>query len=291
MPCYHPLMGYRSKTLSDTGKRPIVFNPNEGYSDMRVELPCGQCIGCRLERSRQWAIRCVHEAQMHKENCFITLTFNEENLTKSLVKTDFQKFMKRLRKRYPDKKIRYFHCGEYGPLNMRPHHHACLFGHAFNDLEFFKETNGVKIFTSETLSKIWKKGFVTVGEVTFKSAAYVARYIMKKITGKDAEQHYKKLGIIPEYTTMSRRPGIGTDWLKKFNSDVFPFDEVVIREKIVCRPPKFYDSMFESSDPKAFADIKKKRLSAARNNRNSIQRLADGELIKSQQLKQLRRDI
>jgi len=92
MACFHPLQAYQL----DTGE--IQFHDSgRGHP---LELPCGQCIGCRLERSRQWAIRCVHEASMHENNCFITLTYAPEYLPPDggLIKSDFQKFIKRLRK-------------------------------------------------------------------------------------------------------------------------------------------------------------------------------------------------
>ena len=91
-------MAYRGRTRSQNGKFPIVFTPKDGYYDMPIQVPCGQCAGRRLDQSKQWALRCVHEAQVHDENCFITLTYNNENLPKdgSLNKRDFQLFMKRL---------------------------------------------------------------------------------------------------------------------------------------------------------------------------------------------------
>ena len=116
MPCYYPLQGWRSKELTKNGKRAIVFDRKKGYVDQPLEVPCGQCIGCRLDRSRDWALRCIHEAQLHEDNSYITLTYDDDNLpaNASLDKSDFQKFMKRLRKSLGDKKVRFFHCGEYG---------------------------------------------------------------------------------------------------------------------------------------------------------------------------------
>ena len=119
-------------------------------------MPCGQCIGCRLERSRQWAIRCVHEASLWPDNCFVTLTFDDDNIISSgsLVKADFQKFMKRLRKRF-GKGVRYFHCGEYGDLLGRPHHHACLFNFSFPDRYLWSSSGGVNLYRSPTLEELW----------------------------------------------------------------------------------------------------------------------------------------
>lgn len=268
MSCLRPLKGYIGRELTKNGKSPIVFNPSNGYIDKRVDVPCGQCINCRLEYSRQWAIRCLHEAQMHDENCFVTLTYSDENLPKdgSLVLSDFQKFMKRLRRAY-EKKIRFFHCGEYGNKFSRPHYHALLFGIDVRN----KENNLFvgKLSSSKMLENLWNKGYNVVGDLNFDSCAYVARYIVKKVKGKNSVDHYceidKSNGLIkserlPEYCTMSRRPGIGTSWFEKFSDDVYPSDSVIVNGKEV-KPPKFYDKIIEKNDIEYFRKIK-----AIRNN-------------------------
>ena len=260
MPCFKPLQAWRTRDLNpETGKRIISFSKHGTYYDLDepLDLPCGQCIGCRLERSRQWAIRCVHEAQCYERNCFITLTYSPEHLPPggTLVLDHFQRFMKRLRKRFGSG-IRFFHCGEYGEKGGRPHYHACLFNFDFDDKELYRERDGVRLYTSAILSDLWGFGFVTVGDVSFESAAYVARYITKKITGDSAESHYGDRK--PEYTTMSRRPGIGAPWFQQFGSDVFPSDEVVLRGRVM-RPPRFYDSLYEHSCPEGYAKLKRKR--------------------------------
>lgn len=276
MPCFHPLSAYKTIIpMKKNGAHSIYFRPPGGFAS-NIEpctLPCGQCIGCRLERSRQWAIRCMHEAQMHQNNCFITLTFSPEALDKrrhawSLDVRDFQKFMKRLRKKY-GKNIRFYHCGEYGEKNGRPHYHACIFGFDFPDKELWKITEtGHRLYTSASLEKLWPHGFSTIGDVTFESAAYVARYIMKKINGDMAKSHYaydlydEQTGELiieetlkPEYTTMSRRPGIGGQWFKNFIDDVYPHDFVVVNGKKM-KPPKFYDNQLKLSRPYEFDEIK-----------------------------------
>ncbi len=234
MVCFHPLTGYRSHGGA------VVFDPLKGFRDKPVDLACGQCRGCRLERSRSWALRCAHEAEMHERNCFITLTYRDEDLPKgrSLCLEDWQKFAKRLRKKLGP--FRFFHCGEYGDENLRPHYHACLFGIDFvEDQVFFKREHGSALYVSESLGQTWGLGFSTVGTLTLASAAYVARYVIKKVTGDLAERHYG--GRRPEYATMSRRPGLGSSWFDKFMSDVFPADEVV-HEGRSFPVPKFYDS-------------------------------------------------
>lgn len=258
MTCYFPLIAYKSYS-KDPQKMKLVFKRSLSQRDVEVALPCGQCIGCKLERSRQWAVRCMHEASLYEENCFLTLTYSNDFLPKngSLVLSDFQNFMKRLRKSIAPKRVRFFHCGEYGEQFERPHYHALLFNYNFSDRKFFKRGgNESTLWTSSTLSKLWPMGHALIGDVTFDSASYVARYILKKVTGERSEEHYK--GRIPEYTTMSRRPGIGKGWYEKFKGDVYPLDRVVVRGNDT-RPPRFYDSLFAREDPSAFALIKIKR--------------------------------
>jgi len=250
------------------------------YSDGGSELllPCGQCLGCRLERSRQWAMRCVHEAQLHSDNCFITLTYNPENLPPDcgLIKRDFQLFMKRLRSRYPEKKIKFFQCGEYGDKSNRPHYHAILFGFNFPDwMYLFDSPSGEPIYTSPILESIWSLGFVTVGTVTFESAGYVARYCLKKLNGKALDiidnetglKPYERINsftgeispVLPEFSLMSRGGrsghGIAHDWIEKYTNDCYPKDYTTIRG-LRMRPAKYYDKYIGSIEPEMYDDIK-----------------------------------
>lgn len=301
MPCYHPLKGFKSKAINPTGKRSIVFNSKDGFADLPVQLPCGQCVGCRLERSRQWAIRCAHEASLYADNCFITLTYNDDHLPpdRSLQIDHFQKFMKRLRKKFGEG-IRFYHCGEYGENFGRPHYHACLFNFDFPNKTLWKENNGQLLYRSKDLEKLWTFGYSSIGSVTFESAAYVARYIMKKINGDQAESHYiwidPETGEIhkrkPEYTTMSRRPGIAKDWFKKFSSDVYPDDFIVMRGKKM-RPPKFYDSQFEILSPGEYEKIKntRKRNSLKHVDNNTPERLHVREVVQKSRLNLLPRTL
>lgn len=258
MPCYRPLKGYFAKELTAAGKRPVVFNKREGYYDLPVEVPCGQCTGCKLERSRQWAIRATHEASLHSENSFITLTYDDAHLPwdRSLDVREWQLFMKRLRKQY-GAGIRFLHCGEYGDQLGRPHYHACLFNHEFGDEELWKMVEGERLYTSESLTKLWGNGFCTVGSVSFQSAAYVARYSLKKKTGKIAEAHYQ--GRTPEYLTSSKAPGIGLDWLKKFYKDVFPRDLVIINGVRVS-PPQYYFRQLQEICPDTYRAVRQSRM-------------------------------
>lgn len=302
MPCYHPLKGYRAKVPGPNGKRPVVFNRQDGFEDRPIEVSCGQCVGCRLERSRQWAIRCVHEATLHDKNSFITLTYGPKHLPAggTLLPRDFTLFMKRLRKAVPSK-IRFFHCGEYGDKEGRPHYHALIFGYDFPDKEIWRETkDGHKLYMSAELDALWNKGISVIGEVSFQSAAYTARYIMKKKTGPQAEDHYRRVDpetgeiyqLTPEYVTMSRRPGIGKGWTDEFSGDAYPSDFIVVDGK-KQRPPRFYDKQLEEFDDELHRSIKRGRKAAARVHaeNNSPERLRVREKIQLAKLEKLEREL
>lgn len=265
MPCFGPLVGYYSAERNEkTGKRSIVFKKDEkAFSGVPVRLPCGRCNGCRLERSRQWAMRCLYEAKMHKSNCFLTLTYDDKNLPHdySLDTAELSLFAKRLHNRLLRSRgfgIRYYGCGEYGDQTGRPHYHLLVFGHDFEDKKFFSrgKRDGEDLYTSAYLTDVWKKGLCTVGAVTFDSAAYVARYIMKKVTGAPADDHY--MGRQPEFTVMSRRPGVGLDFCQRYGDEIYSADSVIVNGKEVP-PPRFFDLYRERVDPVGFAGVKKAR--------------------------------
>lgn len=280
----------------------MVFNRKSGFVDLPVTIPCGQCIGCRLERSRQWAIRCVHEAQLHTENAFITLTYDDEHIPPgpSLVKNHFQKFIRRLRREIKPIKIRYYHCGEYGSKYGRPHYHACIFGYDFPDKKLWSTRNSIQLYRSPMLERLWPQGLSSVGNVTFESAAYVARYITKKFLGPNAAEHYERvdtdtgeiLSITPEYTTMSLKPAIGKLWLEKYQTDVYPRDEIILRGRKL-KPPRYYNGLYELQNPASMAAIKRDRIRAARKNATDTTpaRLAVRERSKLLQTKQLIRPL
>lgn len=300
MPCYHPLHGYKSEVVNATGKRSLVFGLSLGTNREFVAVPCGRCIGCRLELSRQWAVRCVHEAQLHADNSFITLTYDDEHLPYggTLVKNDFRKFIKRLRKNLkPKEGFKYYHCGEYGERTRRAHYHALLFGVGFMDQTLFKRSaDGSNIYTSEILSGLWPSGFCTVGAVTFESAAYVARYTTGKLN-YEKEDKYEFIdvetgevtAVQPEYTTMSLKPAIAKEWYAKFEGDAYPSDFIVLRGKKM-KPPKYYDRLLELEDPEAHAAIKAARAKHAAS-RTGVPHLSAEEEYVVQRGKQLKRGM
>ena len=224
-----------------------------------------------MERARSWAVRCVHEAQLHERNAFITLTYDQEHVpaTGSVDVRHWQLFAKRLRKRCGA--FRFFHCGEYGSENFRPHYHAILFGIDFSeDRTVFERKPEYTTWVSPTLDEVWGKGFSTIGSVSFQSACYVARYIMKKVGGPAAEEHYRRIDLAtgeeyqvkPEYVTMSRRPGLGARWLEKYRDDVYPDDECIVGGH-KYRPPVFYDREVEKMDPAFMKGVRAARVKRA----------------------------
>lgn len=298
MPCFKPLSAWRQRS-EDDGKRTIVFGRAhlENYDIAQsLDLPCGQCIGCRLEKSRRWAVRLMHEAQLHEASSFLTLTYDDSKLPSdgSLKLEDFQLFMKRLR-RGSSGPLRFFHCGEYGETTARPHYHVCLFGEDFAaDRELYKTSSrGDKLYNSPRLSEVWGLGHAVIGDLTFESAAYVARYCLKKVTGEKAEAHYQ--GRKPEYVTMSRRPGIGADWFNKYNQEIYRQDSVVMRGKEMM-PPPFYDRLLEKVDPTLFKEIKRARVAASKDfaegDDSRSRRLLEREIVKEETIKNtLRRSV
>ena len=230
---------------------------------MEVELPCGGCIGCKKQKSRVWAMRCMHEASLYKYNCFVTLTFAEEHLPPlgSLDKAMFVKFMKRLRKKYEKDRIRFFACGEYGSDFGRPHYHVCLFGFDFPDKVFLGSREGRDYWRSKSLERLWPFGISEIGSVTYASAQYVASYCLKKVTSEDEEWMYQRLDpttgalgrIQPEYGTMSG--GLGRAWIDKYADEVYLHDSVVFNGREV-KPPRYYDGR---QDEDKMKKIKRRR--------------------------------
>lgn len=264
-----------------------------------MEVACGQCLGCRVDRTLMWAMRIVHESYMHEHahgSCFVTFTYRgKDECTPEQFKNayyvpddyslnyhHFRDFIKRLRKKFPQK-IRYFHCGEYGDDNLRPHYHACLFNVEFDDCIVEQETEGIITYSSPTLSELWPYGFCTIGELNFDTASYTAGYILKKITGNKANEAYLRsdengvcFWVKPPYITMSlghtcnvchkkscknSTGGIGRDFYEKYKGDFFPSDESPIpgHGRIIKKVPRYYETILQQSNPDSHELVKKMR--------------------------------
>lgn len=243
----------------------------------------------------------THESQLHPTNCTLTLTYDEEHLPEngSLRPSDHADFIRRLRKFLRQKyrkrkafnwKVRYFHCGEYGEDNLRPHYHTVLFGYDFPDKQFHKlAPSGLPLFRSDELGKLWRNGIALIGSLTFESAQYVAKYATKTLNvskGSDAatykrwKERYERtdpltgeiIEVEPEYVTMSRRPGLGNGWFHKFKTDVYPSDFVVLSGKKMPNP-RYYDKLLERYFPDEFEAVKKERIRNRDRVNDSIDRL------------------
>lgn len=297
MSCYHPLKGF-IVGRTDKGKDKIkvtsynvdhleynerlnswkeVYDEKISYGNSvlynKFEIPCGHCIGCRLDKSRDWANRCLLEMQQYPSNFFVTLTYDNDHVpcstgcdpdsgelftTFTLVKRDWQLFMKRLRKAYdvihPGEKLRFFMCGEYGENTFRPHYHAIIFNLELDDLVWYKFSEGYAYYHSEFMTKQWSDdnnqpiGDLVVAPATWETAAYVARYVTKKLNGAAAAK-YDILGIIPEFCLMSRRPGIAGDYVEKNMIGLMDFDKISVSTPYGGRsfpPPLYFKRKFDS---------------------------------------------
>lgn len=230
----------------------------------------------------------MHEASLYRQNSFLTLTYADAPA--GLVYRDHKLFLRRFVKARGS--VRYFCAGEYGEKLGRPHFHTILFGAGFPDEKYFcKSPSGFKLYTSDALTKLWSHGHVTYGRVTFESAAYCARYVMEKVTGDMAAEHYA--GRAPERAWMSLKPGIGAEWFDRFGaSDVRPDGKVVVNG-VECNAPKFYRRRIAERYPQAA-----KRL-AASGHRQIIKGIADSsdarlrakEVVKRAQLSKLKHKL
>ena len=228
-------------------------------------------------------MRMQHEATQHEDNCFITLTYDQDHLPKdgSLNPDHWRLFMYKLRqeaRRLYGKKIRFFMCGEYGEQLSRPHYHACLFGFDFPDRELFKPGKNA-IWLSPLLSKKWEHGFHTIQRFTPATAAYVAGYVTKKITGEKAGTHYSTAvdystgeclpNLLPEFCRMSRNPGIGKDWYDLYKDEIWDNDSVIYAEH-ERRPPVYYERLLSKDDPELLQKIKDHRRVRAKKHKQNL---------------------
>lgn len=286
MSCYHPLTGFQKYSGA-----PLSFTVPAGLAK-RLMIPCGQCHGCRLDRSASWAARCMHEASMHKHNQFVTLTYRDNPIT--LVPRDFQLFLKRLRRVQP---FRFFGCGEYGDVYGRPHYHVLLFGFDCVDRVRWRISgSGSQSFRSDVIEREWGHGHCEVGDVTFESAAYVARYAMKKLNdgSKVREIIDVSSGEIftreHEFLRMSLKPGIGASWYEKFWREVYP--EGTIRARGAFRKsPKYYDGKFKLQFPGEYDKLVMERLKKYDFEDNSPERLRVKEIVEKAKVKFLKRSL
>lgn len=279
----------------------VVFNYVPSVIS-EFSIPCGQCIGCRLSHAESWAIRQIHEADSHAENCFITLTYSDDHLPEnsSLDYSHPTNFLKRLRsvlsKTPYHKKIRYYLVGEYGEKLSRPHYHILLFGFDFsykikyrgktNEKQHWRSKGDRRYYTSTFLDDLWGMGHAEIGDLDLATCMYVSKYVTKKVSGQNKKDHYQSKQ--PEKAQMSKRPAIGHTFLKKFLSDVYPHDHIV-HDARYYRVPRSYDKYLEKTNPELFTQIKISR-------EENIDRKTQMDLTRSHEhklcsVKQLKREF
>lgn len=324
MSCYHPMVLVKTANMLDPKQRQIVDllsrnnkkskTKGKSYSTILIPrevaekegitlrenkavlVPCGRCIGCRLDYSRQWAERCVHEAEQYEHNYFLSLTYDDDHLPRSdktnvatLIPDEVSKFMKALRQKMKNELgvdgIRFFACGEYGEGKgqrlINPHFHIILFNCPLPDLQerhpikvdgkvkciYQYADDGEKLLFSKLVASCWNddkgqlKGTAQIGKVTYESCAYVSRYIVKKQYGEGAKI-YKELGIAPEFVRMSRMPGIGSKFYDSHFEAIYEFDKVATKhgDKVYfSNPGKYCDNKLKERDPQRFYEMKEDR--------------------------------
>lgn len=323
MSCYHPNKAFRLG-VKDNGKLDLALrsynvdhlelvngkwqNAYDSFVDPRsdrtvkdfIEVPCGKCLGCRMDYSRRWADRMMLEMEDHEESYFITLTYNDDHLpwnpmpdlhtgeiidsVKTLRKEDLQKFIKRLRKQ-TGQDLMYFACGEYGEHTSRPHYHLIVFGLHLDDLQFFKKSNlGFNYYLSPFLDSVWSIGsgkqhanrepigHVLVAPATWETCAYTARYVTKK-ADHDFTEYYNEHNIQPEFCIMSRRPAIAKNAFLKYiesgNVCYAKYSSIHLNTEKggkTIQMPKYWDRLAEQIYPEIVAQKKLNRQMYAQEN-------------------------
>lgn len=296
MSCYRPYIGFPDG-LTDNGKMKYILRPFDLSPDIDIELknnpgaitiPCGHCIGCQLDKSLDWAARLAMELQYHDSAYFVTLTYNDDCVPRrkfvdqmtgevcealSVCKKDFQNFMKRLRYYFPDDHIRFFCSSEYGDRTFRPHYHAIIFGLHLNDLVPYKKSpHGFMYYTSDSLQRVWSLdrngvscpiGFAVVADVSFETCAYTARYVTKKLYGKNA-RFYEMCNIEPPWCLMSRKPGLGMQYLLD-HPDSIANDSIVLSQGRKIKNPRYFMRKLELTNPDVYDKIKEARKTVSEN--------------------------
>lgn len=294
MSCYHPLIGVPTGDLTVNGKPEYKIRSSSLSADFQLELdfnpdhiivPCGHCLGCRLDYSRRWADRMMLELDsVNGRACFLTLTYDnlhikwshlddcDNPLFGTLDKRDCQLFLKRLRKYFTDLHIRFFLAGEYGEHTLRPHYHLIVFGLAPDDfpdlLPDGKNEFGQPYFKSQKLNDIWQNGRCVIAGVNWQTCAYVARYVTKKLSGPWSID-YAVRNVIPEFSLMSRKPGIGKPYLDA-HPDCLDLANINLSTpdgglKIMI--PKYFLKELELTDPERYDSIMESRKQFANDKR------------------------
>ena len=268
------------------------------------QIPCGHCWACKLNYSSQWATRIMVECLNSDHNYFLTFTYDEYSIPiptetqyngetfindgtwlGSLFPDDITKFINSLRKYFERKGhtgIKYFYAGEYGETTKRPHYHMILMNCPLDISQFYDfhiDGRGKEHWKSPEIEKYWDKGIIDIGEVEYASAAYVARYCMKKITDDPDKTKYWANGMYPEFVRMSRRPGIGSKYFNENMETIYKNDKLYVKnfhgKTIEVKPPKAWDKKFKELHPKEWFNIQRSRKECMMRSKKLIQEMTD----------------
>lgn len=274
MPCYRPVTAWQPP---DGGQ--LVFREKRDHRE--IEIPCGQCIGCRIQRQQMWAFRCLAEASQHRDNWFVTLTYAPEHLPAygSLCHRHWQLFAKRVRRTVGP--FRYLMCGEYGEQTHRPHYHALMFGLDLPDVRAVSVRRQYPVFASDRLSKLWRLGHVELGSVTAESARYCASYVLKDAPAPELlnECTGELVQLVKPYGRMSLRPGLGDAWIRRYYPEVFAHGVCYSNDKQFVIPSRF-KHILDEIDPAAFEQLQQEAIAKAQASPdNGRERLAVRESV------------
>lgn len=293
MVCNKPIVAYHLG-YDNTGKPVISYSQKDKANGFPILRDCGSCLGCRLKKSKEWAVRCYKELEYWQDACFVTLTYNDNCLPlatsyshlaleppvvqPTLLRSDVVAFNKRLRTKLGrlglTDKIKIFYAGEYGDNNHRPHYHLLIFGFKPFDLVPYRQNRfGQQLYNSSFLESLWYRkspefdktkrrkwkkvscGFVVVGDVSFTSASYVARYILKK----QSTLHNSSEAFCKEFLGVSN--GIGERWFKDNYQTVLAngcINYVKDNKILHCSIPRYFTEKLQEIDEVLYLEQKLK---------------------------------
>lgn len=214
-----------------------------------ITIPCGHCIECLLQKSNEWAYRICLEAKDYEDVCMVTLTYSFEFNDGNLHKDHYQKWLKRMRKKYG--KLRYFLCGEYGSLHSRPHYHCILFGKDFNDKVIHHYENGHPVYISKELVSTWSYGFSSIVDLSFWSARYCAKYLQKL---QDVPSSF-----VQPFLSMSLKPGLGYNYFMNNMQSCVRTDKVYFNGQTFHLPRYFINIALKNGLALEVQELKEKR--------------------------------
>lgn len=262
------------------------YSGDETVTRQFIEIPCGHCAGCRADQAKEWSDRLIMESKYCDPDSmyFITLTYDEEHLKRvgyvdkfgevidalksnrgTLDKRDIQLFIKRLRAQRPDDRLRYYICGEYGPQTDRPHCHGIIYGLHLRDwklVESGKSETGNTYYTCGELERIWGNGFVSIEPANEFTCKYVAQYVTKKIGAKPAQARLER-GQVPEFSLMSRRPGIGRQYFEDKGDEMFDKEKIflaTLNGSVEIKPPRYFKKLYKNVHEDRYSERVKKLL-------------------------------